>query len=76
MRKHIIERYDKIQEVPKPNLKTLVNKTNEDFATDDVLNLISKLLELDPVSVYIYRNYDPVLNRPCNILSLVIDNIK
>ena len=51
MRKQIVENYSQIKELPKANLRDFVNKTNEEFATEDALNLISKLLELDPVSI-------------------------
>jgi hypothetical protein len=44
MRKQIIEQYAQIKELPKANLEDLVNKTNKDLATEDALNLISKLL--------------------------------
>ena len=44
MRKQIIEQYSQIKELPKANLEDLVNKTNKEFATEDALNLISKLL--------------------------------
>ena len=37
---------------PKIELSSLINKGNEDFATEDALNLIGKLLTLDPVTIH------------------------
>ena len=53
MRKQIIENYSEAEmnKFPKIELSSLINKGNEDFATEDALNLIGKLLTLDPVNI-------------------------
>ena len=49
MRKQIMENYSLIKEAPKVTWQSLINKNNESLATEDALNLISRMLELNPV---------------------------
>lgn len=76
MRKQIVDNLNEAEmgRFPRKRLDEFVNKDNEEFATEDALNLLSKLLELNPVSHWLHRSKDSPPSRPSTTPSSVIDH--